>query len=415
MKIGILTFHRAINYGAVTQCYALVKRLQKDFPDDTVEVIDYSPTWRIASYKPTLAHFLFGNTKRNLSILGKLKAFLAKFIELILSPSHYFLLKKRYKSFQNSMDCLPLSKTSYRQDDPEEFRKAIFGTYDIIIVGSDCVWKWSTVPLPSPYYLYGDFGAVKACFAASAGTDDYAQLRKEDQQWLKNAIEKFSYIGLRDSATEYIVKNICPKSPYYHNCDPTTFLNIGSLDEYCERVREKMINAGIDFNKPVLCIMGNEKLWKLARKIFKSEVQYVGVYVPSKNADVYLADLPVLEWATVFGLCNLTFTTFFHGTMLSLVNNTPVLSFDYLPETEKQHTKLHELYDRLDLPGFYHRGKSEYGQRDVEEIGTVARRLLSDPPKREIAAAIAKEAEYYESFREFMKDLHENRTAKNEK
>ena len=38
-KIGILTFHNALNYGAVLQCYALQHYLQEKGHD--VEVIDY--------------------------------------------------------------------------------------------------------------------------------------------------------------------------------------------------------------------------------------------------------------------------------------------------------------------------------------------------------------------------------------
>lgn len=39
MKTGIITFHRAINYGAVLQTYALQKYLNNDGYD--AEVIDY--------------------------------------------------------------------------------------------------------------------------------------------------------------------------------------------------------------------------------------------------------------------------------------------------------------------------------------------------------------------------------------
>ena len=39
MKIGILTFHRACNYGAALQCFALVKKLNTMGCD--AEVIDY--------------------------------------------------------------------------------------------------------------------------------------------------------------------------------------------------------------------------------------------------------------------------------------------------------------------------------------------------------------------------------------
>lgn len=39
MKVGILTFHTATNYGAVLQCYALQTALEKC--GYTVEVINY--------------------------------------------------------------------------------------------------------------------------------------------------------------------------------------------------------------------------------------------------------------------------------------------------------------------------------------------------------------------------------------
>ena len=39
MRVGILTFHRALNYGAVLQCYALQKVLESKSCD--VEIIDY--------------------------------------------------------------------------------------------------------------------------------------------------------------------------------------------------------------------------------------------------------------------------------------------------------------------------------------------------------------------------------------
>ena len=41
MRIGILTYHRSINCGAVMQCYSLSKKLQQCLPQATVEVVDY--------------------------------------------------------------------------------------------------------------------------------------------------------------------------------------------------------------------------------------------------------------------------------------------------------------------------------------------------------------------------------------
>ena len=54
MKIGILTFHWATNYGAVLQCYALQQTLAEMGHD--VEVINYKPQRYDFSWKKYFRH-----------------------------------------------------------------------------------------------------------------------------------------------------------------------------------------------------------------------------------------------------------------------------------------------------------------------------------------------------------------------
>lgn len=408
MKIGILTFHRSINYGAVAQCYALSKRIQEDFPEAVVEVIDYVPQFRLDNYKVSLYNYIFGTVTSKNSMILNLKIVFCKILGLLRSWDNYKLLKTREKAFENSMSFLPLSKEKYRQNNVANFCESVKGKYDVIIVGSDCVWEWSTVPFPNAYYLIGDYGAKKMSFAASAGTDDFEKLNGTLQYKLREALEDFSYIGVRDTSTEYVLKAAKVDKIINHNCDPTTFLNMEQLCGYKERVRQHLLEAGIDFKKPIIGVMGNEKIAKLARDIFGDDYCYVALYMPNHLCDVNMLGLTVPEWMTIFSFFKLTFTTFFHGTMLSLVNRVPVLSFDYLPETEQQITKLHELYLRLDLPGFYHRGKRVYNEDDVNRIGEIARKLVNEPPTEQIDREIIKESQYYDSFYNSMKKLHEN-------
>lgn len=407
MKIGILTFHRSINYGAVMQCYSLASELQKRFPDDTVEVIDYVPQFRLDNYSPTLKKQIFSNLPKNGSTVLKVKIIVKRVFSFVRNPSHMRLIQTRYRAFQRSMGVLPLSTQSYRQNDEAAFLREVKGNYDAIIVGSDCVWEWSSVPFPNAYYLTGDYGAYKLSFAASAGTDSYHELPREKQMALGKAISDFYYVGIRDTSTEYIVQTAAPQIHFYHNCDPTTFYDATRLDAIRGKVKERLISKNITFDKPIIGIMGNEHLGKLAHDIFGDSAQYVGVYVPNRYCDVQLLDLTVLEWAAIFGLFDLTFTTFFHGTMLSLVNHTPVLSFDALPETEMQHTKLHELYDRLNLPGFYHRFKKEYVGDEFETIKQSAMQLVNTPPKEDIQRELEKESQSCESFFDALAQLRE--------
>ena len=67
MKIGILTFHNAINYGAVLQCYALKEFLS--MRGHVVEVIDYRNPM-VEEYGNLIPHYAFIEAK---GIINKLK------------------------------------------------------------------------------------------------------------------------------------------------------------------------------------------------------------------------------------------------------------------------------------------------------------------------------------------------------
>lgn len=406
MKIGILTFHRSINYGAVTQCYALVERLKKDFPNAEVEVIDYIPAFRAKSYKPTVRNYILRSTSRRNPLITNIKVIVSKVFDLLRYPQNYKKEKRRYDAFKQSMSILPLSKQYYETDDYESFRKSIKGKYDVIISGSDCVWKWGSVPFPNVYYMPGDYGAVKMSYAAAFGTEDFNTVTDTTKTGSAEAIRSFSYVGVRDVNAEYNVHGLCPDVKTNHNCDPTTLLDSSTLMQYREIVRDKLQKMGMTFDKPVIGIMGNEIIGELAHKIFGDTVTYVGVYVPNKFCDYFLEDLKVLEWASSFGLFDLTFTTFFHGTMLSLVNATPVLTFDYYGvKGSEQKTKLIDLYERLDLPEFYHLGKKHYNDEDVRRIGQKAKFLLTNPPRYRIKSALAKESASYNSFHDALESI----------
>lgn len=41
MRIGILTFHKPINYGAFLQAFSLAEGIQENIPNANVEIVDY--------------------------------------------------------------------------------------------------------------------------------------------------------------------------------------------------------------------------------------------------------------------------------------------------------------------------------------------------------------------------------------
>ena len=122
MKIGILTFHRTLNYGAVLQCYALQELFRQR--GHQVEVIDY----RIQSVE---------NERKliSLSILKSSKGFVIKIKYLVRNLLTYRTRKKAISSFNSFIERrLELSS-------PVEGIDGVPSNYDCILFGSDQIWN----------------------------------------------------------------------------------------------------------------------------------------------------------------------------------------------------------------------------------------------------------------------------------
>ena len=52
MRIGIITYHRAFNYGAVLQCFALQELLKS--MDHEIQVVDYRQPFIEKLYRPSI-------------------------------------------------------------------------------------------------------------------------------------------------------------------------------------------------------------------------------------------------------------------------------------------------------------------------------------------------------------------------
>ena len=105
VKVGILTYHRSLNYGAVMQAYYLAEEIKKRFPDVSVEIVDYMSKKMNRYYK---------------------------MITLYRGKESLIHLRERiemYKAFQKGWDELPLSDKKIISDDYEMVMKNINGKY----------------------------------------------------------------------------------------------------------------------------------------------------------------------------------------------------------------------------------------------------------------------------------------------
>lgn len=211
MNIGILTFHRALNYGAVLQCYALYKTLS--LMGHTVEVIDYRPE-SVEKYRMFYSQKAFINSN---GLFNKLRYVMSCML-LVLSK------KKTGKKFDVFLaDYMKFSNKIYNTND-------ISPHYDVIFFGSDQIWNPELLDGLDPVY-YGQFEKGKAKFvtyAASIGRVDL--ITEKIAKKFEENIRCYNVISVRESTLK----------DYLHNkftieaevvCDPSLLLERKYYDD----------------------------------------------------------------------------------------------------------------------------------------------------------------------------------------
>ena len=316
MNIGILTFHRAVNYGAFLQSYSLCKALNRA-PDVRAEVIDYAAqsAW---NYYDVSAWPL----KKKLKSFGKLK-------EKSKQLSVFTEAVERGKGAVFSKDTLV-------SDDPEAFRRFVKGRYDAIVVGSDEVWKVNSFRrFPSPYFLPGDYGCAKFSYAASFGKA--IRLTADEEAAMQACLSDFSLLSVRDRlALDYVGRNL-PEARVLRSCDPSFLYDFREELQNCsDPLRDGAI--GIDPNKKTVAVMVDDASAERIRSQLGGKYNLVSLFDPHKG---YLnaTDLDPFRWLKVVSGADFVISCFFHCVCFSICNDTPFLALG----TKNKRHKLEDL------------------------------------------------------------------------
>lgn len=196
-RIGILTFHRAENFGAALQCYALQEYLKSE--GFITEIIDYRNTAIESGYKYFRRH--------RVSVLSDLKIFITSLITL---PAAY-CKKKKYRLFRNRfLNCSPMMQSG------AEFQNR----FDYIICGSDQIWNLRlTGGYDSTYFLDFDTTAKKISYAASSEAKDY-KLLLPYLPAIKKSFAGYSALSVREKSFASFLKERASIDSTIV-CDPT--------------------------------------------------------------------------------------------------------------------------------------------------------------------------------------------------
>lgn len=344
-KIGILTYHRSINYGAFLQAYCLF-RYVKHIVGDTiaVEMIDYTSRISCENYNNMLFH---GKHKRE--------------------------KWKQRIGFERACRLLPLSKGKLCTDSLEKIEAYIKKqNYDMIIVGSDEVWKVDGMRgFPTAYWLNFDIGdAIKFSYGVSSRTD-FGRIEQKKKEYIKSAVNGFQYLGVRDQVTYDMVAQIGGRNPY-HNCDPT-FLIPFTYDKKAHK--EKLYKKyRIEKKQKLLGVMmSDEKIIKKIKGKFGDEYKIIALYDFHEDADVNMISIHPFEWVRIIGCLDFFVTNRFHGTVFAMKMKIPFLSVETY--NTPQYSKLHYLLENNDLNEHYlvyHNGNRIY-QEILEKIALITK------------------------------------------
>ncbi len=321
-KIGIITFHKAHNYGAVLQAFALSTILSKSY---NVVIINYYNPKVYDSYK------IIRPIQKN--IIKSLKNTISDIMFLNRNT-------KRYNNFENFVNKnLKLTKECYNIEEITQLSKK----YDTIITGSDQVWSYTIVNELSDIYTlnFHNNNIKKISYAASVGDINYII---NHQQEYKEKISQLDYISVREESTQEELSKIINK-PIITTLDPTLLLTQqewnNKLKKLNNNIKEKYIIAYVVIPDNEYIKIANYLSEKTGLKIIYFDKRNKGYNNTLKSS---YTEGP-LEFINYIKNAEYVVTTSFHATVFSIIFNK---NFFVVPP-KKIGNRITDLLNKLNI------------------------------------------------------------------
>lgn len=278
MKIGILTFHKTDNYGAMLQAYALSYYLRS--LGHTVCFIDYCPTY---VYKKRF-------TKR--STTDKIKGYIKNIV-------CYNLRRTKHEKFSKFVN-------SYIQT----ISTSEVPNLDMVIIGSDQVWNAHLTDYDS-YYMGEGLGCKKiVSYAVSCG--NLSDIDDRTNLLYKTCLSKLDSISVREQSAKLTLDKLLNKN-CQQTLDPTLLVGNNVFRAIHKKPRIK--NYVLVYDATNYDILNFAE--KMAERMGKNVVA-ISCDIAMKNRAKLIQDASVEEFLGYIANADLVISTSFHGCALSL-------------------------------------------------------------------------------------------------
>jgi hypothetical protein len=334
-RIGVLTFHRSVNYGSYWQARCLVEGLRAR--GHHAELLDHDcKSVRRREFSCALQPELPRRTPRRF-----LNGYAAK-----------------VRRFAGAVAALPLSRR-FPLHEPERA-----GEYDVIVVGSDEVWNFHHPWFGSKPIFFGEKLRANRLVSYAASFGNHSAWDGIDPGWARK-LDRFTALSVRDENSWHLVRGGLGREPAIV-LDPCLQFPHSPSAEHADR-RAYAVVYGHGFPE-----------WlkrRVRRWADRSKLPLVSIGYLNDWADEQLVGSGPSEFAQLMAGASAVITNFFHGCVFALLNGKPWVSSPSAYRSIK-------IPDLVSLLGAEARlVDDETSQRTVDE-------LLETPVKERVTARI---------------------------
>lgn len=319
MKIGILTFNFAINYGAALQCYALQQELISQGLD--ARVIDFLPD---NAYQP----FWRGNQFRASVPQALMKSW--------IKWQHTSDIKREFRNFYDRR--VQLTSQCGIKDLPH-----VANQFDAIIVGSDQVWVNGFHDCKAFFLGWiPAFSGVRISYAPCCGRN---VISNRNRQGIAALIKQLDHVSVRNQETFAFVKELTGRTPQIV-ADPTMLHHFRELVDSVRTPQTPYILAYVlvseiegGHEEAIAAIKRNHgNLPVVAIVLSENRPQYF------KWADRILYSAAVEEWVNLIAGCQFLYTDSFHATIFALKFRKHFLAYYPKDDSTSRHADMAKRY-----------------------------------------------------------------------
>lgn len=346
MKVGILTFHRAYNYGAVLQAYALQEVVRS--MGHNVSIIDYKPNYPSDPFKILNLRRI----KRN-NWYYTFRSFL---VELYSLPNQVIRHKKFIYFIKQKFEL-------------SEFNAKNLKKYDCIILGSDQIWNPEVTDFKIDMVYWGifPFEGCKAKIISYAASVGNITNIKTIQDFARKRLSELDSVSVRELEFSNYLKNLGIVNSI--TLDPTLIMD----DSVYYKIAKEIINKEeYILLYTVAGIKNIDQYIDYLKRLYGIKVLRISSFANKINSNCIIASPE--EFLGYIKNARLIVTTSFHATIFSILFKKRFIS---IAQRDYPNERILSLLKQLSMDSHYYEVEDILEELDESRISLIcdARKL----------------------------------------